>query len=326
MTIALYDAERVEHLLDYPGCIAAMRHAMRALSEGKAQPLRQILKVSETILFGVMPGDLAAIDSFGAKLVSVTEDQARPGRARHRGVVVTFAAGTGEIGSIADAEAVTSIRTACASAAATDALARTDAEVLAVFGAGTQAETHIRALRHVRNFRRIVVWSRSTDKAAALATRLSAELGIPIEAERDGWRAAGEADVICTVTSAKEPILFRAWVREGTHINLVGSSFLGPVEVDNALVAESRYIADYRPGALAQASELAAARAAGLITDDHVVGEVGAVYAGTLAGRESLDQITIYKSLGHVAQDLAAVSYLHGRAITASREQIADAS
>jgi len=325
MTIAFYDAEVVKHLLDYPGCIGAMRDAMRALSAGKAQPLRQVVTVAEKTLFGVMPGDLIAMDSFGAKLVSVTEDQTRPGRARHRGVVVTFAAHTGEIESIADAEAVTSIRTACATAAATDALARTNAEVLAIFGAGTQAETHIRALRHVRDFRRILLWSRSIDTATALATRLSAELEIAIEVEPDARRAAAEADVICTVTSATEPILYRAWVRDGTHINLVGSSFLGPVEVDTALVVESRYIADYRPGALAQASELAKARAAGLITDDHVKGEIGAIFAGILIGRESHDQITMYKSLGHVVQDLAAVAYLHGRAIAASENNISGA-
>ncbi|QNQ10583.1 ornithine cyclodeaminase family protein [Sphingomonas alpina] len=315
MTIAFYDAAQVEHLLDYPGCIAAMRRAMQALSEsGKAQPLRQIVKIADNALFGVMPGDLAAIDSFGAKLVSVAEDPVRPGRSRHRGVVVAFAAGTGEIACIADAEAVTSIRTACATAAATDALARPEARTLAIFGAGTQAETHIRALRHVRAFDRILLWSRSIGTSTALAARLSAELGLTIEAMTDGERAAAEADVICTVSGSAEPILFRSWVGDGTHVNLVGSSFLGPVEVDSALVAAGRYIADYRPGVLAQAAELAVARDAGLVGDDHVVGEIGEVHAGTLVGRERPEQITIYKSLGHVVQDLAAVAYLHARA------------
>ncbi|MBO9375703.1 ornithine cyclodeaminase family protein [Sphingomonas histidinilytica] len=317
MNIAYYDAEQVERLLDYPGCIAAVRQAMRSLSEsGKAQPLRQIVRIADKTMFGVMPGDLAAIGSFGAKLVSVAEDPARPGRSRHRGVVVAYAADSAEVEAIADAEAVTAIRTACATAAATDALARPDARVLAVFGAGTQAETHIRALRHVRDFDRILLWGRSADSTATLAARLSRDLGIAVEATTDGRRAAGEADVICTVSGSAEPILFGAWVREGTHVNLVGSSMLGPVEVDGALVAAGRYIADYRPGALAQASELAVARDAGLVTDDHVVGEIGEVFAGTLAGRESPDQITLYKSLGHVVQDLAATAYLHRRALS----------
>ncbi|MES2044260.1 MAG: ornithine cyclodeaminase family protein [Pseudomonadota bacterium] len=317
MTIAFYDAAQVDHLLDYPGCIAAMRSAMQALSEsGKAQPLRQIVKIADETLLGVMPGDLAATDTFGAKLVSVAEDPARPGRTRHRGVVVAFAAATGEIICIADAEAVTRIRTASATAAATDALARNDARILAIFGAGTQAESHIRALRHVRAFDRILLWSRSIDSATALAVRLSVELGLAIEAVTDGERAAASADVICTVSGSAEPILFRSWIRDGTHVNLVGSSALGPVEVDSALVAAARYIADYRPGVLAQAAELAVARDAGLVGDAHVVGEIGEVHAGTLAGRESPEQITIYKSLGHVVQDLAAAAYLHARAIS----------
>jgi len=317
MTISFYDAEQVEQLLDFPGCIAALRRAMQDLSEaGKPQPLRQIVQIGGSTLFGVMPGDLAAIGSFGAKLVSVAEDPARPGRSRHRGVVVAYAADTAAIEAIADAEAVTTIRTACATAAATDALATPDAAVLAIFGAGTQAESHVRALRHVRDFHRILLWGRSVDSVSRLAARLSEKFGITIEVTTDGRYAAGEADVICTVSGATDPILFRDWVRDGTHVNLVGSSFLGPVEVDRALVAASRYIADYRAGALAQASELAVARAAGLVGNDHVVGEIGEVFAGTLVGRESPEQITLYKSLGHVVQDLAATAYLHRRAVS----------
>jgi ornithine cyclodeaminase len=107
-------------------------------------------------------------------------------------------------------------------------------------------------------------------------------------------------------------------VKPGTHINLVGSSMLGPVEVDSALVARARYIADYRPGVIAQASELAVARDEGLVDDGHVVGEIGEVLAGRIAGRESDEQVTIYKSLGHVAQDLASAAYLRGRVASES--------
>lgn len=315
--IAFYDAAKVEQLLDYPGCIAVMRRAMEDLSiKSKVQPLRQIAQISDDILFGVMPGHLAGLGSFGAKLVSVAQDDRRPGRSRHRGVVVAYASGTAEVEAIADAEAVTTIRTACASAAATDALARPDAQVLAIFGTGTQAEAHVRALVHVRDFRRILLWGRSFETASAMAKRLSAELGLNIEAVADGASAAGQADVICTVSGAAQPILLRAWVRDGTHVNLVGSSYLGPVEVDTALVADARYIADYRPGALAQASELAIAREAGIVSDDHVVGEIGEVYSGALVGRQNAHQITIYKSLGNVVQDLAATAYIHARALS----------
>jgi len=125
------------------------------------------------------------------------------------------------------------------------------------------------------------------------------------------------ADVICTVTSSAEPVLLGEWVKPGTHINLVGSSYVGPVEVDTALVANARYIADYRPGVIAQSAELAVAREAGAIDDTHVVGEIGEVLAGRIPGRQNDEQITIYKSLGHVVQDLAAVAYLRSRSAAA---------
>src|SRR5256885_14562794 len=146
MTIPFYDSARVEELLDYPGCIDVMRRAMIALSSGeRPQPLRQIFAVGSDGMFGTMPGELAALSTFGAKLVSVFGDPGRPGRSRHQGVVVAYDGTTGAVSCIADAEPVTMIRTACATAAATDALARADARVLAIFGTGLQAESHLRA-------------------------------------------------------------------------------------------------------------------------------------------------------------------------------------
>lgn len=305
-----YDGGQVAKLLDYRGCIAAVREAMIDLSmSGRPQPLRQVVGLADDKQFGVMPGDLA--DTFGAKLVSVFGDSDQPGRSRHRGVIVAFAKDTGEVEYLADAETVTSIRTACATAAATDALALPEADVLAIFGTGLQAETHMRAIGLVRPLRRILLWGRSNTRAQALADRMTGELGLPVEVRADGREAAAEARIICTVSSATLPILLREWVRPGTHVNLVGSSYLGPVEVDSALVAASRYIADHRPSALVQAAELSVAREAGVIDDSHVVGEIGEVFAGAIQGRQSPDEITLYKSLGHVVQDLAAAGYLH---------------
>jgi len=315
MTIAVYDAAQVEELLDYPGCIEAMRQAMIALSSGeRPQPLRQIFTVGDNQMFGTMPGELQALSTFGAKLVSVFSTGDRQGRSRHQGVVVAYDGKTGAVSCIADAEPVTQIRTGCASAAATDALARSDAEVLAIFGTGIQAEAHLRAVPLVRPFREILLWGRSAQRTQEFAAKMSGELGRAITMVRDGQKAASRADVICTVTSSSEPVLLGEWVRPGTHINLVGSSYLGPVEVDPGLVAKARYVADYRPGVVAQGAELAAARDAGLIDDSYVIAEIGEVLAGRVAGREDDNQITIYKSLGHVAQDLAAVAYMNKRA------------
>ena len=314
MTIAFFDADEVEALLDYPGCIDAVRGAMIALSSGeRPQPLRQIFTVGDDQMFGTMPGELQALSTFGAKLVSVFADPARPGRTRHQGVVVAYDGKTGAVSCIADAEPITRIRTGCASAVATDALAGEDAEVLAIFGTGVQAEAHLRAVPLVRSFREILLWGRSEERTGRFAAEMSDRIGRPVVPVSDGEEAAGRADVICTVTSSAEPILLSEWVKPGTHVNLVGSSYLGPVEVDAALVARARYVADYRPGVLAQAAELAAARDAGLVDDAHVVGEIGEVLAGAIPGRQSESQITIYKSLGHVAQDLAAAAYLQAR-------------
>jgi ornithine cyclodeaminase len=315
MTIAFFDADEVEELLDYPGCIEAMRCAMIALSSGeRPQPLRQIFTVGKDQMFGTMPGELAAFSTFGAKLVSVFADPQRPGRTRHQGIVVAYDGETGAVSCIADAEPITKIRTACATAAATDALARADANVLAIFGTGVQAEAHLRALPLVRRFREILLWGQSSQRTRELAEQMSKVLGQAIAPIADGQEAAERADVICTVTSSAQPILLGDWVKPGTHVNLVGSSYLGPVEVDTALVARSRYIADYRPGVLAQGAELAIARDAGVIDDTHVVCEIGDVLAGRVPGRENVSQVTIYKSLGHVVQDLAAAAYLRGRA------------
>jgi len=313
MTISFFDAAEVERLLDYPGCIGAVREAMIALSSGeRPQPLRQIWPVGDGS-WGIMPGELAALSTFGAKLVSVFADPERPGCTRHQGVVVAYDGETGAVNCIADAEQITKIRTACATAVATDALARADAQVLAIFGTGVQAEAHLRALPLVRNFREIQLWGRSAEKTRALADKIGAAIGREITPATDAEQATRAADVICTVTSSREPLVFDRWVKPGTHLNLVGSSYLGPAEVDSALVARSRFVADYRPGVLAQGAELAVARDEAAIDESFEVLEIGEILGGRVPGRQSAEQVTIYKSIGHVVQDLAAAAYLRNR-------------
>jgi ornithine cyclodeaminase len=226
-------------------------------------------------------------------------------------VVVLFDGESGHPVCIADAEAITTIRTAAATTVATEALARPDAKTLAIFGYGTQADAHVTALTSVRKYERIVVWGRSMDRAGEFARRHSEIAGLPVEAASSAEAAARESDVICTVTNATTPILLGRWVRPGTHVNAVGSSFAGPVEVDSDLVVASRYIADSRRSALAQAAEFLNAKAAGLVHDDHVVAEIGEVLAHLAPGRVSASDITLYKSLGHIVQDLAAARYLY---------------
>ncbi|WP_033925798.1 ornithine cyclodeaminase family protein [Sphingomonas sp. 35-24ZXX] len=316
---AFYDAQAVARWLDFPGGVAAMRAAMLALSgEALAQPQRSIIPVGDAGLFGVMPGSFASTLGFGAKLVGVFPDAARAGRSRHHGIVALFNAASGAIIALADAEALTTIRTACATVAATQALARHDSQTLAIFGCGTQARSHIAAFASAMPMRETVIWGRDSQRAEALAQALRDELGIVIRAEADGRAAAQAADIICTVSGSATPILLGEWIRPGTHVNLVGSSYLGPSEADSDLVCKSRYIADYRSSALAAAAEFAIAREAGLVDETHIVAEIGEVFSGSTIGRRDDDDITLYKSLGHVAQDLGGLGCLHRRAVAES--------
>jgi ornithine cyclodeaminase/alanine dehydrogenase-like protein (mu-crystallin family) len=307
----LIDAAEVRANLTYEVAIPTVRAAMIAFSTGETrQLLRSILPMADGRMFGVMPGAMGERAAFGAKIISVFPDNFEQGLPSHQGVVVLFEPQTGALVCIADAGEVTAIRTAAASAVATDALARPDASRLAILGYGEQAATHARAISRVRSLEQLTIWGRSTERAAAFAERIGAELGIPTTTASTAREAVAQADVVCTVTAAYEPILEGAWVRPGTHINVVGSGLAGPVEVDNDLVVRARFIADSREGVLKQGAEFLRAKAAGLIGDDHIAGEIGEVLAGLLPGRQSADQITVYKSLGHIVQDLASVEAL----------------
>jgi ornithine cyclodeaminase len=190
-------------------------------------------------------------------------------------------------------------------------LARKDARRLAILGYGEQAATHARAISKVRDLESISIWGRSPQRARAFSERMQQELGVPVVSAKDVEQAVAEADIVCTVTAATEPILKGAWVRPGTHLNLVGSGFAGPSEVDNDLVVHSRFIADSREGVLQQGGEFLRAKAAGLIGDDHIAAEIGQVLAGKIEGRRFPQEITVYKSLGHVVQDLASAWALY---------------
>ncbi|MEH3101570.1 ornithine cyclodeaminase family protein [Sphingomonas adhaesiva] len=308
-----FDHDAVVAALDYPGCIAAVREAMRRFSvEGVDQPLRQIVETAPGKLFALMPGGLGGGEAFGAKVITAFADPARAGRSAHRGVAILFDPASGAVAAIGDAAAITDIRTACASAVATGALARADATTLGLFGCGALAASHLRALALVRPLSEVRVWGRDAARVAAFVTREATATGLPLRAAGDP-REAAACDIVTTVTGAATPILLGEWVREGAHVNIVGSSHAGPVEVDTALVARSRYIADSRRSALAAAAEFLVAKAAGAVGDDHIAGEIGEVLAGMVPGRESARQVTLYKSLGHVVQDLAALRYLVGR-------------
>jgi ornithine cyclodeaminase/alanine dehydrogenase-like protein (mu-crystallin family) len=306
------DREEVARRLTYEVAIPIVREAMIAFSKGVTkQLLRSMMPLSEGRMFGVMPGAMGAHAAFGAKLISIFPENFARGIQSHQGLVVLFEPETGAPVCAVHAGEITAIRTAAASAVATDALARRDARRLALLGYGEQAGTHARAMAKVRELKSVVVWGRSVERARAFTEQMEAELGVEVRAVESVLEAVSEADMVCTLTSAAEPILMGEWVRPGTHVNVVGSSYAGPAEVDGELVRRSRFVVDSREGVLAQGAEFLRAKAAGLVTDEHIVGEIGQVLAGDVVGRRSAEEITVYKSLGHVAQDLACAWTLY---------------
>jgi ornithine cyclodeaminase len=260
-----------------------------------------------------MPGALGAHAPFGAKLISAFDHHVVPGTPSHQGVVVLFDPQSGAPVCIVHAGEITSIRTAAASAVATDALARRNARRLAVIGTGEQAGTHARAISKVRDLESIAVAGRLPEHAREFVGQMQREFPFPLIAAESAEEAVAQADIVCTVTSAKEPVVRGAWIRPGTHLNVVGSSYAGPTEIDNDLVVRARFFADSREGVLRQGAEFLRAKDAGLIGDDHIIGEIGQVLGGTVEGRRSPDEITIYKSLGHIVQDLATAWDLYSR-------------
>jgi ornithine cyclodeaminase len=298
------DKAEVGRRLTWEAAIPIVREAMIAVSAGRTrQLLRSILPLADGRMFGVMPGALGEAAPFGAKLISVFPDNFERGLPSHQGLIVLFDPGSGAAVCAVDAGEVTAIRTAAASAVATDALARPGAHRLAILGYGEQAATHLRAMTLVRPISRVAVWGRSAERAASFAARMGAELSLPIAVAADARAAVASADIVCTVTASAEPILAGAWLAPGSHVNLVGAGHAGQAEADAEVVARSLFVVDSREGVEAQGGEYRRARAAG--HDVAIAAEIGEVLAGTAPGRDGADRITVYKSLGHVAQDLA---------------------
>lgn len=307
--LRIIDGEQVRLLLDMVSCIEAMRQAFRLVSAGRVdQPIRSSLTVGDKGLLGLMPGHVSDPAALGIKIVSIFQGNFAGGQPTHQGMVVLFDASDGAPTAILDAHAITAIRTAAASAVATDLLARADAHRLLLLGYGDQAATHLEAIGLVRDISRVTVWGRDPAKAAALAAPYDIAIASSIA------DAVKDVDIVCSLTAADRPILFGRDLPPGLHINAVGASLPSVAELDGEAVARSRFFTDYRASAEALAGEYRLAVAAGLIEPDHLLGEIGAVINGTLVGRRAADDITCFKSLGMAAEDLIAAQLVLTRA------------
>ncbi|MFT7288573.1 MAG: ornithine cyclodeaminase/alanine dehydrogenase-like protein (mu-crystallin family) [Halieaceae bacterium] len=307
---------QVEKHLPMAECIAAMGTVMQAVSAGRTHlPIRQFMPVTGTQgKLAIMPGVIDDPWCFGIKLVCKYVRPPESPFGSHVGMVMLFDAEQGFPLAMIEGSSLTGIRTAAASAFATDLLARPEAARLLVIGCGEQARRHITALRCVRDIRSIAVWGRNPARVQSFVADTQERERIPVSVVDKLPEAIGQADIICTVTASADPILEGKHLAAGTHLNLVGSAVPTNSEVDICCVEKSRYFVDYRPATMAAAGELLKAIAAGAVSKEHIVAEIGEVAAGNRPGRESDKDITLYKSLGVAAQDLAAAHLLYTRA------------
>lgn len=303
-----------------PVCIELMEQAFASLARGEViLPLRPVIRIPDSAnAFAVMPAYSSALRAAGAKLISVFPANHGTALDSHQGLVVLFDGTNGSPLAIMDAASITAIRTAAVSGVATRLLARGDAQSVLIVGAGVQGGTHIDAMLAARPFRRVMVWSRTAAHAESLVTDARRRHTGRIEPVTDLRAAVAEADVICTVTASREPVLAGEWLREGTHVNAVGASVPAARELDTPAVKRSRIFVDRRESALAEAGDLLVPMREGAIKSTDILGEVGEILIGTAAGRRSDREITLFKSLGLAIEDLACAQYLYDRATAES--------
>lgn len=317
MQVLIADQKLVTELLPMDEAVEVMRAAFLALEHGDVvmPPRNLIVLPGGTRILGLMPGFIGDLDTVGVKVIAAFEENFGTEYDTHQGVVLVFDTEHGLLRAIADATSITAIRTAAVSGLVTDLLARPDAGDLAIIGAGTQAHTHLRAMSAVRKLRRVRVHSVPASSAEEFATRESLRLGLRVEVARTAADAVAGADLICTVTTATEPVVLGEWVDAGAHINAVGAYQATHREIDTELMVRSRLYVDRRESAMSQAGEFVIPRGEGAIGDDHIVGEIGEVLTGKAPGRTSPEEITLFKSLGIAAEDLAAARHIYDKAV-----------
>jgi len=307
MSMLVLDQAQVEELLTMPECIELMEETLLALARGELyQPLRSVVRPPAADGFmGLMPAHRGGeAPAFGLKVVCIFPGNPARGLDAHQGGVILFDGETGEVRAIVNASAITAIRTAAVSAVATRALAREDARTLAVLGAGVQAKSHMEALRALHDWERIVVWSRTRAHAEQLGVEVA-------DTAEDALR---DADVVCTTTTSREPVVRLEWLKEGAHVNAVGSSIPTTRELDTATMAAAALFVDRRESTLNEAGDYLFPAGEGAIGPEHIRAELGDVLAGSAEGRRSPSELTVFKSLGLAVEDLACVQFLLRRA------------
>jgi ornithine cyclodeaminase len=317
MKTLVINQSQVSELLPMAECIPLMSDALAMLTRGNAiNPLRHGLWLPERVgILGMMPAYLADSQTMGVKTVSVFPGNEGTEFDVHQGAVLLFEVSHGRLIAIVEASEITAIRTAAVSGVATKLLARKDATDLAILGSGVQARTHLSAMRLSRDIHRIRVWSRTVEHAQRFAQRESDRHGVQVEAVTEAREAVDGASIICTTTAAQEPVLQGDWLAPGTHINAIGSSVRFARELDTVAVVKSSLFVDRRESTINEAGEFVLAREERVIQEDHIQSELGEILTKQHPGRESEDEITLFKGLGLGIEDVASAQHVYGKAV-----------
>jgi ornithine cyclodeaminase len=317
MDVRVISQADVERLLPMAECVDLMADALATLARGDAVlPLRSMVWLPDRSgMIGLMPGYLGSPARFGLKIVSIFPGNHGTGYDSHQGAVLLFDPQVGSPLAVIDASAITAIRTAAVSGVATRVLARPDAGDLAILGSGVQAATHLEAMRAVRGVRRVRVWSRDPLHARRFAGRESERQQIEIEPTTTAREAVEGADLICTTTASREPIVEGAWIAPGAHLNAVGACFATARELDTAAILRARVYVDRRESALAESGDILIPIQEGAFGEDHIVAELGDVLTRKAQGRAGARDVTLFKSLGIAIEDLASARHVLDQAI-----------
>ncbi|HUK91406.1 MAG TPA: ornithine cyclodeaminase family protein [Blastocatellia bacterium] len=317
MKILVLDHSQVTELLEMSECIAVMQDALAALARGEMhQPLRTatVPKGAGGVL-GLMPAySYGPPPLFALKAVCIFPGNSAKGLDSHQGAVLLFSGETGQLLSMMDASAITSIRTAAVSAVATQLLARDDAGELALVGAGVQARAHLLAMACSRKIRRARVASLHPDRVSAFVEEMSPKVDFPVVPAASVEEAVKGADLIATTTTSRDPVLRREWISPGAHLNVIGSSVRTCREIDAETMASVRLFVDRRESTLNESGEYLFAAQEGAINPDHIVAEIGELLIGEKQGRTQAGQVTLFKSLGLAIEDLASARHLYDKA------------
>lgn len=306
--------KEAEELLTMADCIDAMEQTLRDISAGHTAMLqRSMMPQPKGNKFALMAADNQQQGICGVKAIVFPGAEARA-NGTNQGIVPLFDGNTGALLAIVDAECITAVRTAASSAAAARILAREDSETLAILGAGRIGRLHIQAVRQARPIRRVLVWNRTPERAEQCCRWAKEAFGLEAVVCREARQAAEQADIICTVTQAKEPILQGEWLKPGAHINAVGACAPNARELDTLAVQRSRIYLDQREAALRDGGDIAIPLAAGELSMENIVGEAGQVLLGQIPGRRSPEEITLFESVGIAVEDLAAAYLIYQKA------------